>query len=134
MKRIAALVLLAACSSSSNPSYPTGPAVYRLRIVSGNNQSGPCSQIINGTLVAAAPLPLPLLVEVDDASGNPVNGVNISWRGVALALGDQQSGFRGPGQAGVLAVPLVTGPQFILAAVNDSTSVANAVQFTITGQ
>jgi uncharacterized protein (TIGR03437 family) len=46
---------------------PGAPAV--LRIISGNNQSGP----------AGSRLPLPLMVRVEDASGNPVPGMPVTW-------------------------------------------------------
>ncbi len=46
---------------------PGAPAV--LRIISGNNQSGP----------AGSRLPLPLMARVEDASGNPVPGTPVTW-------------------------------------------------------
>ncbi len=63
---LVSLLLVASCGSTP----PSGPTVgLKLDIVSGNQQSGE----------AGAALPLPLVIRLTDAAGNPLTGRRITW-------------------------------------------------------
>lgn len=159
MRALALLLLLAACSPSTNTGFesPTGQS-FTLSIVSGDNQSavavvqpvvlnlgGPASQPV--TPSRSTPLAAPLVVLVT-RNGLPVDGVLLRFSdpdpqtGV-IGLGTMTSGYdvttpswsfpATRGEAAMSAQPYRQGVWPVTVSVDPSAGTGNVLTFRVTG-
>lgn len=98
-----------------------GPS--RIRIVSGNGQSGP----------VGATLPTPMSVKVTDASGNGLSGIAVAWN-VTRGGGSVSSSSTSTDGSGVARANLTLGPSAELNQVTATAGGLSPVTFSATAQ